>query len=407
MYMTKKESEEESLEAKSESEDLDSLSVEDNDNIGPPIISSRDILKIIFSRKTAPHALLLSLFLIVLGVFSRSSSQFFVDMILIIGFGFSFGYLGTAFLMRFDSLKDYSVGTYRKILSLPIGFSLLISSIIWYLFEFTDYANQVRDFLSLALVLIFVLWQFAQAWWMRVPFKEIALSQMIKVKSKNKSEFGKYANIVSPISWSVIGFGIFLILEYQGIEFSSTFKVAWFVMMSIIGAVSFYLLHRMYSRNWSDPMISTFSAYFSIGYWSFLAYHLGVMLYSMENQPSFVFDLVFMIVTIMLVIYSLSAQALRSEVRKNKKESKRNIMNRHNVIFYAISFTAAYGASSFFLASDGTLFVSNIKTVGFVSHLIVIASGILVLLLVNYTALVGRGLIDKGFVESMRNPKDN
>jgi len=143
-----------------------------------------------------------------------------------------------------------------------------------------------------------------------------------------------------------------------------------------------------------------------MGYWSFLAYHLGVMLYSMEKQPSFVFDLVFMIVTIMLVIYSLSAQALRSEVRKTK-ESKRNTINRHNVIFYAISFTAAYGASSFFLISSGTLFVSNIKTVGFVSHLIVIASGILVLLLVNYTALVGRGLIDKGFVESMRNPKDN
>ena len=53
------------------------------------------------------------------------------------------------------------------------------------------------------------------------------------------------------------------------------------------------------------------------------------------------------------------------------------------------------------------MFVSNIKSVGFVSHLIVIVSGILVLLLVNYTALVGRGLIDKGFVESMRNPKDN
>jgi len=398
---------EEKVESKSESEDLDSSSVEDNDYIGPLMISSRDILKIIFSRKTAPHALLLSIFLIVLGVFSRSSSQISIDIILILGFGFSFGYLVTAFLMRFDSLKAYSVGTYRKILSLPIGFSFLISSTIWYFLEFTDYANQVRDFLSLTLVLIFVLWQFAQAWWMRVPFKEIALNRMIRVKSEGKSEFGKYANIVSPIGWSVIGFGIFLLFESQGTEFSSTFKVVWFVLMSIFGVVSFYLLHRMYSRNWSDPMISVFSAYFSMGYWSFLAYHLGVMLYSMEKQPSFVFDLVFMVVTIMLVIYSLSAQALRSEVRKNTKESKRNTINRHNVIFYAISFTAAYGASSFFLISSGTLFVSNIKTVGFVSHLIVIASGILVLLLVNYTALVGRGLIDKGFVESMRNPKDN
>ena len=177
--------------------------------------------------------------------------------------------------------------------------------------------------------------------------------------------------------------------------------------MALIGISSYYLLHRMYSKHWSDPMISVFSAYFSIGYWSFLAYHLGVMLYSLENKPSFVFDLIFMIVTIMLVIYSLSAQTLRSEVRTNKKDNRNTLMNRHNVIFYAISFTMAYGASSFFLASEGTSLISNIKSVGFVSHLIVIISGMLVLLLVNYTALVGRGLIDKGFVESMRNPKDN
>ncbi len=390
-----------------ESEEPEPSTANDKEDSISLVISSFDIFKIIFSRKTAPHAILLSLFLIALGFFSRSSNQFFVDLILIIGFGFSLGYLLLAILMRFDYFKSFSVGNYSKILSLPISFSFLISLIIWYFFEFTEYEYKIRNFLSLSLVLIFVLWQFAQAWWMRVPFKEIALSRMMKVKNKKSSEFGKYANIFSPILWSIIGFGIFLIFESQGTEFSSTFKVTWFITIAVIGSLSFYLLKRMYSRNWSDPMISVFSAYFSIGYWSFLAYHLGVMLYSLESEPSFVFDLVFMIITIMLVIYSLSAQALRSEIRNNKKENKKAIMNRHNVIFYAISFTAAYGASSFFLASEGTFFVNNIKSVGFVSHLIVIASGILVLLLVNYTALIGRGLIDKGFVESMRNPKDN
>ena len=178
--------------------------------------------------------------------------------------------------------------------------------------------------------------------------------------------------------------------------------------MAALGSGTFYLLFRMNSKHWSDPMISVFSAYFAIGYWSFLAYHVGVMLYSRESQPSFVFDLIFMVITIMLVIYSLSAQALRSETRNEKSSSsRRSIMNRHNVIFYAISFTAAYGASSFFLASKGTMFIDNIKNVGFISHLIVIASGILVILLVNYTALVGRGLIDQGFVGSIRTPKDN
>ncbi|MDE0741241.1 MAG: hypothetical protein OSB59_01440 [Candidatus Poseidoniia archaeon] len=372
------------------------------------VITNIDILKIIFSRKTAPHVFSLSIFLISLGVFSRSSNQLFIDLILVMGFGFSWGYLITAFLMRFEFVKGYSVGSYRKILLIPMSLSLLISFIIYYSFEFTKYGESIRYFLSLALVIIFILWQFAQAWWMRVPFKEFALKKMVKVNSKNRSSFGKYMNAVSPPFWAIIGFCIFLILESQGIVFSLTFKIIWFGMLIILGSLTFYFLNRMNSKNWSDPMISVFSGYFAIGYWSFLAYHLGVMLYSRESQPSFVFDLVFMIFTIILVIYSLSAQTLRSEKRQSKESNtKINLMNRHNVILYAISFTAAYGASNFFLASEGTSFVSDIRHVGFFSHLIVIVSGIVVILLANYTALVGRGLIDQGFVDSIRTPKDN
>jgi hypothetical protein len=392
-------------EEKTEIEDTDV----DNQEIEPSLesITSLEILKIIFSRKTAPHAVSLSLFLVVLGVFTRSSSQFFVDLILILGYGVSLGYLVTALLMRFDSIKKFSYGNYKNILFVPLTISLLISLSLFYVFEFTEYGDKLRDSLSVGFVIIFVIWQFAQAWWMRVPFKEFALSKMLKVKNKAKSNFGKNANVFSPLLWALIGFGIFLAFESQGTEFSSTFMILWFVMMAFLGSVTFYLLYRMISKNWSDPMISVFSAYFAIGYWSFLAYHLGVMLYSRESQPSFVFDLVFMVITIMLVIYSLSAQALRSETRNKGQAKKGRIINPDNVIFYAISFTAAYGASSFFLASEGTLFVSDIKNVGFVSHLIVITSGIIVLLLVNYTALVGRGLIDQGFVDSIRAPKDN
>ncbi|OIR22705.1 MAG: hypothetical protein BET99_03865 [Marine Group III euryarchaeote CG-Epi2] len=380
-------------------------SLESSDN---EVVTNFDILKIIFSRKTAPHAFSLSIFLILLGFFSQSSNQLFINLILILGFGFSWGYLITAFLMRFDYVKNFSVGTYRKILFVPMLLSFLISLILYYIFEYTNYGESVRDALSLILIFIFIVWQFAQAWWMRVPFKEIALKKMVKVNFEDSSNFGKYMNAVSPFFWAIIGFCVFLILESQGVIFSLIFKILWFILLILLGSLTFYLLNRMNSKNWSDPMISTFSGYFAVGYWSFLSYHLAVMLYSRESQPSFVFDLVFMIMTIMLVIYSLSAQTLRSERRKNKASNqKQNIMNRHNVILYAISFTAAYGASSFFLASGGTSFVSNIKNVGFISHLIVIISGILVILLSNYTALVGRGLIDQGFVDSIRTPKDN
>ena len=395
---------EEEIEIDPETENPDASIPDKESSTGPKIITNFEILQIIFSRKTAHHAIALSAFLIALGVISQYFSS---DLILVLGFGFSIGYLMTAVLLRFEFVKDLCLGDSRTILLVPLSLSLLVSLLIWYVFEFTEYENRVKTSLSLGLVSIFVLWQFAQAWWMRVPFKELALSRMLKVTSKGQSSFGKFANVLSPLVWSIIGFGIFTLLESQGIEFSSEFKIMWFVVMALLGSLTFYLLFRMNSKRWSDPMISVFSAYFAIGYWSFLAYHVGVMLYSRESQPSFVFDLIFMVITIMLVIYSLSVQALRSEKRNEKSDSKRGIMNRDNVIFYAISFTAAYGASTFFLVSKETMLVADIKNVGFISHLIVIASGILVMLLVNYTALVGRGLIDQGFVNSIRTPKDN
>ena len=134
----------------------------------------------------------------------------------------------------------------------------------------------------------------------------------------------------------------------------------------------------------------------------------------MYNEPSFLYDLVFMIITIMLVIYSLSANVLRGEARRahltptNHYIGKATgLMSRHNVIFYSISFTIAYGASNFFLATADTSLIGGIKGVSRIAHMIVLISGILVLLIVNYNLLTGRGLISEGFVESIRSPKHN
>ena len=78
------------------------------------------------------------------------------------------------------------------------------------------------------------------------------------------------------------------------------------------------------------------------------------------------------------------------------------MMNRHNVIFIAISFTIAYGASNFFLIAGDRPLVGDPRSIGFVSHFIVLLSGVLVMLLANYNFLTGRGLLKKGFFEALR-----
>ncbi|RZD32642.1 MAG: hypothetical protein CXT74_02375 [Methanobacteriota archaeon] len=78
------------------------------------------------------------------------------------------------------------------------------------------------------------------------------------------------------------------------------------------------------------------------------------------------------------------------------------MINRHNVIFIAISFTIVYGASNFFLTAGDRPLVDDPRSIGFVSHFIVLLSGVFVMLLANYNFLTGRGLLKKGFFEALR-----
>ena len=174
-------------------------------------------------------------------------------------------------------------------------------------------------------------------------------------------------------------------------QFNPFFQFSWVALMLGLGTAVFLLLRRMQGDTATDPGVAAFSGWFALGYWGFLAYHAGVLLYSLSRDPSFVFDLLFMFVTILVAIYSLSVQALKAE----------GIINRHNVIFYATAFTIAYGASSFFLTADEGL-VSGTKTVGRVAHVIVLASGMLVLLLVNYNFLLRRNLVEGSFTAALR-----
>tara|TARA_B100001079_G_scaffold233803_1_gene214765 strand:- start:105 stop:1334 length:1230 start_codon:yes stop_codon:yes gene_type:complete len=399
-------------------ESKESESEDGQDENKPKFISQSEILGILFSRETLYHVLALFIILAIFGVLSWTKHTLASEFIIIFGYGVSMGYFLTANLNRFDGVRNLSRSESPTSLIMPSLTSLLFSSIIFFGVNHSNYGENITRLLSFGLIFVFIIWQFAQAWWMRVPFKEFALRRMSNYPDKGSNKIGFYLNIFSPIMWTAIGLLLFYALSLYLVEFSKNFNhlfiIFWLFLMAMMASASFYLLKKMSGNFWYDPKVASFSAFFAIGYWGFLSYHAAVFLYSFFNEPSFVFDLFFMIITIILVIYSLSVQTLRTEARRaHLKDSNHYIgkatglMGRHNVIFYAISFTVAYGASNFFLANSDTSLIGGFQGVSRVSHLIVIASGIIVLLIVNYNLLTGRGLISEGFVESMRNPKDN
>jgi len=403
---------------KSETDDENVVDYVPVDKSKRPFISQSEILSILLSRETLYHVLVLFSLLVLFGVLSFTKSNLATQIIISLGYGFSLGYFFTANLNRFEGFSKLSRTRDISSLIIPLLISLFFSVFIWLGLHHSIYEENVDRFLSFGLIFIFIIWQFAQAWWMRIPFREFALRRMSNYPEEGESKLGIISNILSPLFWAFLGYTIFAIVANNTSNFSdnfdSTFVFFWFIMIFLLGGITFYFLKQMHRLFWYNPQVASFSAYFSMGYWGFLSYHAGVLLYSMHNNPSFVFDLIFMIITIILVIYSLSFQALRTELRREHlKDTNHYIgkagtfISKENVIFYAISFTTAYGASNFFLATADTSLIGGIQGVSRISHMIVIISGILVILIVNYNLLTGRGLISDGFVQSMRNPKDN
>ena len=374
--------------------DFDDDVAEADEAGGAPATADRigrtELVAILLSRKTKLHFMAL-LALLAAFMLLRNIS---VDLLLMLGYGGTLGYLLTGALTRLEAVRELSRSEHPTSLALPLVLGTLCAGAIFWGLDNPDWGDRLRSTLGLGLVAIFIVWQFAQAWWMRVPFREFALARS-EAGGANASRRGQLLNALSPALWMVAGFVIFIVLARYSDGFSAQFdpffQFSWVALMLGLGTAVFLLLRRMQGDAATDAGVAAFSGWFALGYWGFLAYHAGVLLYSLSRDPSFVFDLLFMFVTILVAIYSLSVQALKAE----------GIINRHNVIFYATAFTIAYGASSFFLTADEGL-VSGTKTVGRVAHVIVLASGMLVLLLVNYNFLLRRNLVEGSFTAALR-----
>ncbi len=374
--------------------DFDDDVAEADDSGGAPAAADRigrtELVAILLSRKTKLHFMAL-LALLAAFMLLRNIS---VDLLLMLGYGGTLGYLLTGALTRLEAVRELSRSEHPTSLALPLVLGTLCAGAIFWGLRNPEWGDSLRSTLGLGLVVIFIVWQFAQAWWMRVPFREFALVRS-EAGGADASRRGQLLNALSPALWMVGGFVIFIVLarysDSFNDQFDTFFQFSWVALMLGLGTAVFLLLRRMQGDAATDAGVAAFSGWFALGYWGFLAYHAGVLLYSLSRDPSFVFDLLFMFVTILVAIYSLSVQALKAE----------GIINRHNVIFYATAFTIAYGASSFFLTVDEGL-ISDPKTVGRVAHVIVLASGMLVLLLVNYNFLRRRNLVEGSFTAALR-----
>ena len=185
----------------------------------PKFISQSEILGILFSRETLYHVLALFIILAIFGLLSWTKHSLASELIIIFGYGTSMGYFLTANLNRFDGIRILSHSESPKSLIMPCLTSLLFSSIIFFGVNHSNYGENITRLLSFGLIFIFIIWQFAQAWWMRVPFKEFALRRMGNYPEEGSNKIGFYLNIFSPIIWTAIGTLLFYSLSLYYMNF--------------------------------------------------------------------------------------------------------------------------------------------------------------------------------------------
>ncbi|MDP7195191.1 MAG: hypothetical protein QF864_03230 [SAR202 cluster bacterium] len=235
-------------------ESKESESEDGQDENKPKFISQSEILGILFSRETLYHVLALFIILAIFGVLSWTKHTLASEFIIIFGYGVSMGYFLTANLNRFDGVRNLSRSESPTSLIMPSLTSLLFSSIIFFGVNHSNYGENITRLLSFGLIFVFIIWQFAQAWWMRVPFKEFALRRMSNYPDKGSNKIGFYLNIFSPIMWTAIGLLLFYTLSLYLNEFSENFNklfiIFWLLLMTMMASASFYLLKKMSGNFW-------------------------------------------------------------------------------------------------------------------------------------------------------------
>jgi len=387
------------------------------DEPGP--IGKTSLFKVLLARETLPHFGILALLMFIFLFIRFSADEDLGDILIVLSLGGMLAYAlaGILALTSFVNLLRHP----RYGWGVPLLLTIVLSILIRYvLLVDTENKEENRELLGLSLVGLFLLWQFLQAWWMRIPFEDWALrrfapdesgpvdmdwegpSSTIDRFATKMAGKGPYLNAVAPIIWAVIGLGLFELLYHLDIfipeegaffsEFDMTFRIAWLAGMILVGTLWTLLVRRMLRWAPESGRVALFSGAFAFGYWVFLAYHGFALFWSLAQEPSFVFDLLFMLITILVAIYSLSSRAIHAAG---------GLVQPQNVLFFGIAFGISYSGANFFLISDfGGGF--DPRTVGYLSHLIAGLFGALVLLLVNVTFLKTEGHLRHGGLRGLR-----
>ena len=258
--------------------------------------------------------------------------------------------------------------------------------LIW---RFVPADSSRQTLLSLIVAAIFLLWTLVQAYFMSMPISKTTAqiaSKFEEPKSVTYSYLVLAASVVLPgvfypyLAWKM--------LPVLGVESRGLLDYLWVVGMIGLVVILWILVLRFLRPNLDKQDAIIFGGIFFLVYMLFIFYRSLFFLTNLHDilggtsNPSLtgnIIDVLFMIMTILLAVYSFSKRAFGTNLP---------LLNENNSIFIAFAFGAGYASAQLYFVVKAT-----ISTISMISHLLIFVCSIFVLLFIPYSYVIAKGYI--------------
>jgi hypothetical protein len=362
----------------------------------------------LLSPKTMPHIVLISVMCIILHILASSDSL--TNLTSVTFLGLSAGYTITALGSRNERIRKWTIAESKdleisqskalnivkkfKICIFPLSMSLAAIIVIMLLFGKNGLIPQVYDFIPIFLGSLFVLWAIIQG----ISFSSWASS----ISAKMSNQKSRISNLkISSIFIGTILFTVSIILvgAFQFIKdpSSSIFDIIienWiFLSLIIITYVSTTIwTWKIKTSASKNPSLNSFSNRWTLICHLFLSWHILTIWRQNFMSPNtieiFIEELVLMIFTVFMAIWSLTSKGYTTKFK---------LLDEENSLPWGLAFGYAYAGSVAML----TNVFDEITTVMTIGHLVVILTVVYVYrkILINVISQHDEGIIVRRIVD--------
>jgi len=357
----------------------------DETEVESPIDTQLNALSRLLATETGVFVLI---FFGILGILTILTILGQESLVLIVGAGSILGFLVIMLLaisdQVYDLLCDKQRGTILGLIILGVFIVL-----VWYLFP----PESNRMFLLTIIVsVIFLLWTLAQAYFMSIPISTTSAQIAANFEEPKHNAF-TYLVLAASVGLPGLFYPYLAlkVLPLLGVKSLGLEDYLWVAGMIALVGILWILIIRFLRPIMDKQDAIIFSGVFFGAYMLFIFYRSLFFLAKLHDvigatsNPSLIgniLDILFMIMTILLAVFSFSKRAFQTNLP---------VLTENNSIFIAFAFGTGYASAQLFYVAGAEDATAMMTWISMVSHLLIFVCALVIILFVPYSYVISKG----------------